>query len=102
MAADRYDADSENGDHVADPSAEALLALLAALDREHNTFVTLTPAAGCDWYASVSLLADGTYEVERRDPARPEPRLTTATDLPALVRELTDWLADRVGPGSRT
>jgi len=46
-----------------------------------------------------SLLDDGTYEVERRDPQWHEHDLTTAADVGRIARELTIWLAARSHPG---
>jgi hypothetical protein len=45
--------------------------LITDLDHTDNTFVTINPAdLDATWYASVSLLDNGTYEVEYRDPRR--------------------------------
>ena len=98
MAADYYDADTENGDHIADPSEDALLMLLQDLSSDGNTFVTINPADDSGWYASVSLLDDGSYEVEHRDPDRHQHELTTSTDTAAIAKDLTAWLADREYP----
>lgn len=98
MAADYYDADTENGDHIADPSEDALFMLLQDLDQHENTFVTINPADDSDWYASVSLRDDGSYEVERRDPSRHQHELTTDADISAIARDLTIWLAARDYP----
>ncbi|MEU4570488.1 hypothetical protein [Micromonospora sp. NPDC023956] len=102
MAADYYDADTENGDHIADPSEDALYMLLQDLDQPDNTFVTINPADDSDWYASVSLLADGSYEVERRDPSHHQHEHTTETDISAIAQDLTIWLAGRDHPGRPT
>jgi len=98
MAADYFDADTENGDHIADPSEDALFMLLQDLAQPDNTFVTINPAGDSDWYASVSLLDDGSYEVERRDTQRRQHDLITTTDINAVARDLTIWLADRQYP----
>ena len=95
MAADYYDADTENGDHIADPSEDALFMLLQDLDPDGNTFVTINPADDSGWYASVSLLDDGSYEVERRDPDRDQHELTTEADTNTIAKDLTIWLAAR-------
>ncbi|MEU7918949.1 hypothetical protein [Micromonospora zamorensis] len=102
MAADYYDADTENGDHIADPSEDALYMLLQELHQPDNTFVTINPADDSDWYASVSLLDDGSYEVERRDPRHHQHAHTTATDISAIAKDLTIWLAGRDYPGRPT
>ena len=95
MAADYYDAETESGDHVADPSEDALLMLFEDLDQEDNNFVTITAADGSDWYAVVSLLDDGRYEVELRDPVCREHELTTVPDPSEAAHDLITWLADR-------
>lgn len=80
MGADYHTADTENGDHIDDPSEDSLFMLIEDLDQARNTFITITPA-GDDpaWYASVTLLPDGTYEVERADP----PTASTTTTPPS-------------------
>jgi hypothetical protein len=94
MAADYYIADTENGDHIDDPSQDALFILITDLDHTDNTFVTINPAdSASTWYASVSLLDNGTYEVERRDPSQREHKLTTQTDRSQIAKDLTIWLA---------
>jgi hypothetical protein len=100
--ADYYDADSENGDHVADPSEDALTMLLEDLDADGNTFLTINPADDSGWYASVSLLEDASYEVERADPDHHQHELTTSTDIAAIAKDLTIWLATRDYPGPPT
>ena len=92
--ADRYDADTEDGVHVADPSEDALLALITGLNTTDNTFVTVVPAEHDSWYASVSLRADGGYEVERSDTGQAR-ELGTETDPRKIARELTVWLTSR-------
>jgi hypothetical protein len=100
MGADYYTADTENGDHVDDPSEDILFMLIEDLDQAGNTFITITPA-GDDpaWYASVTLLPDTTYEVERADPSHSEQHRDTATDPDRIARDLTIWLAARDYPG---
>jgi hypothetical protein len=49
-----------------------------------------------DWYASVSLLADGTTEVEHGDSARDEHHRALVIAGPAdIARDLTAWLSTR-------
>ncbi len=98
MAADHYYADAENGDHIDDPSEDALCTLIDQLDHTDNTFVTVNPADDAAWYASVSLLEDDTYEVERRDARQRIHDLTIDTDKGRIARDLTIWLADRHDP----
>jgi len=100
MGADYYTADTENGDHIDDPSEDALFILLEDLDQAGNTFITITPADDDPaWYASITLLTAGTYEVERADPDRGEQHRDTATDPSNIARDLTIWLAARHYPG---
>lgn len=91
-----YYADAENGGHVDRPSADALAQLISGLDRQGNTFVTLMPDSDDPvWYASVSLLADGVFEVERQDTGTGEHQVTTATDRQAIADDLTNWVTSR-------
>jgi hypothetical protein len=99
MGADYYTADTENGDHIDDPSEDALFMLLSELNQAQNTFITITPAdEDPTWYASVTLLPGGTYEVERADPARGEQHRDTAAGPGNVARDLTIWLAARHYP----
>ncbi|NXY95052.1 hypothetical protein HYE82_11725 [Streptomyces sp. BR123] len=58
MAARYYCADSENGDHVDDPSEDALFLPIGDLNDSENTFVVAQPE-----FASVAVLEEGGYEV---------------------------------------
>src|SRR6266545_1582034 len=81
MAAYYYHADTESGDHLDDPSEDALFDLITRLTPPDNTFITIEPAdEDPAWYASVALLDDGTYEVERRDAHQGVHEVTTETD----------------------
>ena len=100
MGADYYTADTENGDHIDDPSEDGLFMLLSGLNQAGNSFITINP--GDDdpaWYASVTLPPGGTYDVERADPARGQQHRDTATDPSDIARDLTIWLAARHYPG---
>ncbi|WP_326565810.1 hypothetical protein VSH64_28565 [Amycolatopsis rhabdoformis] len=94
-SADYYIADTENGDHIDDPSEDALFMLIADLTRTDNTFLTVTADMNAGWYASVSLLDDGTYEVELHHPDQRENTRTTNTDRNQIASDLTTWLASR-------
>jgi hypothetical protein len=93
----RFTADTENGDYIDDPTRDQVRDLIAGLGRVAGTFITLTPASeDQDWYASVSLLPDGTTEIDRGDPARGEKHTATTTDGPdAIASDLTTWIATR-------
>jgi hypothetical protein len=76
MAAERYHADSENGDHVADPSGRTLTRLIASLDLADNTIVVLTPDSDDPaWFTSVLLLdrvaTTGPFRPQRHEVLRP-------------------------------
>jgi hypothetical protein len=92
-----FTADTETGDYIEDPSEDQVAGLIAALGQAAGTFITLTPAdEDRDWYASVSLLADGTTETDRGDPSRSEKHTGTTTASPAAIaRDLTTWIAAR-------
>jgi hypothetical protein len=90
-------ADTETGDFIQDPTAAQLEDLITGLGQATGTFVTIGPADDSqDWYASVSLLADGTTEVEHGDPSRDEHYRAIVTASPAgIARDLTTWLSTR-------
>ncbi|MEU7826696.1 hypothetical protein [Catellatospora sp. NPDC049133] len=94
MAAEYYHADTENGDYIVDPSEDALFMLIEDLNATDNTFLTIEPPGEEPaWYASVSLLENGVYEVERNHPERRIHELTTETDRGKIAKDLTIWLA---------
>ncbi|SDD86359.1 hypothetical protein [Glycomyces harbinensis] len=102
MAADYYIADTENGDHIDDPSEDALFILISELERPGNTFVVIRPHNGSPaWSASVRLLPDGGYEVERRDDRRGEHRRDPGEDMSRIANDLTIWLAARFRAAER-
>ena len=92
-----FTADTENGDYIDDPTEAQLEQLITGLGKATGTFVTITPADDDhDWYASVSLLPDGTTEIDRGDPARSEKHTVTTTASPAAIAsDLTTWIAAR-------
>ncbi|MFE0581035.1 hypothetical protein [Streptomyces sp. NPDC058874] len=96
MAAEYYCADSENGDHVDDPSEDALFMLISDLNGTDNTFVVVQPDEDDPlWFASVAVLDEGGYEIVRRDTTRREHDITTATSINQIAGDLTKWLAAR-------
>ncbi|MGW6692132.1 hypothetical protein [Streptomyces sp. NPDC054961] len=96
MAADYYCADSENGDHIDDPSEDALFMLIGDLNGTDNTFVVIQPDEDDPaWFASVAVLDEGGYEIVRRDTTRREHEVTTETSIDQIAGDLTKWLAAR-------
>ncbi|MFF4648336.1 hypothetical protein [Streptomyces sp. NPDC001389] len=96
MAARYYCADSENGDHVDDPSEDALFMLIGDLNDSDNTFVVIQPDQDDPvWFASVAVLDEGGYEVVRRDTTRREHDVTVETNTDRIAGDLTKWLAAR-------
>ncbi|MGC5345605.1 hypothetical protein [Streptomyces sp. DT171] len=100
MRAVHYRADSENGDHIDDPSEDALFLLIDDLDVSDNTFVVIRPD-GDDpaWSVSVAVLDRGGYEVVRRDTTHHEHDVVTGTCVDRIARDLTIWMAARDFPG---
>jgi hypothetical protein len=90
-------ADTENGDYIQDPTEHQLTALIAGLGHATGSFLTINPAEDSrSWYASVSLLADGTTEIEHADPDRNEDHRAVVTTSPAdIARDLSAWLSTR-------
>ncbi|MBT2477721.1 hypothetical protein [Streptomyces sp. ISL-94] len=96
MAARYYCADSENGDHVEDPSEDALFMLVGDLNDSDNTFVVIQPDEDDPlWFASVTVLDEGGYEVVRRDTTRREHDVTVESGSDRIAGDLTKWLAAR-------
>ncbi|SEG76055.1 hypothetical protein SAMN05216223_11044 [Actinacidiphila yanglinensis] len=103
MAAARYRAESENGDHIDDPSEDALFMLIEDLNDSGNTFVVIQPDEDDPaWFTSVAVLDDGGYEVVRRDTTRREHDVATATSIDRVARDLTIWMSARDFPGRPT
>ncbi|GLF95447.1 hypothetical protein SYYSPA8_14140 [Streptomyces yaizuensis] len=100
MSAEYYRADSEDGDSIDDPSEDALFMMLSDLNGTDNTFVAIRPDQDDPvWFASVTVLAGGGYEVVLHDTARNEHRSTVSTRIHDIARDLTLWMADRDSPG---
>ncbi|MFI6697150.1 hypothetical protein ACIBLA_36480 [Streptomyces sp. NPDC050433] len=96
VAAEDYGADSENGDHIDDPSEDALFMLISDLNDADNTFVFIQPDEDePDWFASVAVLDEGRYEVVRRDTDRREHDVSVETAIRRIAGDLTKWLAAR-------
>jgi hypothetical protein len=100
MAGGYYHADTENGGHWGDPSEDLLFMLVDELYHPDNTFMVIEPDdTSLNWFASVSLLEDGSYEVEWRDMSRHDHELTVESDHGHIAKQLTRWLAARRYPG---
>lgn len=91
-----YRADSEDGDHVDDPSEDALFMMISDLNDSDNSFVVVQPDEDVPaWFASVAVLDGGGYEIVRRDTTRNEHDVTSATSINDIAHDLTIWLAAR-------
>ncbi|MFJ3311186.1 hypothetical protein ACIPSA_51405 [Streptomyces sp. NPDC086549] len=100
MAARYYCVDSESGDHVDDPSEDALFDLIGELNDSDNTFAVIQPDEDDPaWFASVAVLDEGGYEIVLRDSTRREHEVTTETDIGGIANNLIIWLAGRDFPG---
>lgn len=100
MASGYYHADTEDGSHEDDPSEDVLFMLIDDLYHPRNTFLIIEPDdESQDWFASVTLQDDGTYELEWRDMSRHDHELTVETDRSHIAKELIVWLGERHYPG---
>ncbi|WP_030936096.1 hypothetical protein [Streptomyces sp. NRRL B-24720] len=103
MGAAYYRAESESGDHIEDPSEDALFMLIGDLNDSDNTFVVIQPDEDHPvWFTSVAVLDEGGYEVVRRDTTRREHDVATATSIDQIARDLTIWMTARDLPGRST
>ncbi|MEU9530427.1 hypothetical protein AB0D58_34335 [Streptomyces sp. NPDC048210] len=103
MGAAYYRAESENGDHIDDPSEDALFMLIDDLNDSDNTFVVIQPDEDDPaWFTSVAVLDEGGYEAVRRDTTRREHDVVTETSIDRIARNLTIWMAARDFPGRPT
>jgi hypothetical protein len=103
MGAAYYRAESEGGDHIEDPSEDALFMLIDDLNDSDNTFVVIQPDEDDPaWFTSVAVLDEGRYEVVRRDTIRREHDVATETSIDQIAHDLTVWMAARDFPGRPT
>ncbi|MCB8907675.1 MULTISPECIES: hypothetical protein [unclassified Streptomyces] len=103
MGAAYYRAESESGDHIEDPSEDALFMLIDNLNNSDNTSVVIQPDEDDPaWFTSVAVLDEGGYEVVRRDTTRREHDVATETSIDQIARDLTIWMAARDFPGRPT
>jgi len=88
--------DAENGDGIDDPSEDALSIMIGDLNHTDNTFVVIQPDTEDPvWFASVSLLDEGGFEVELRDMRHREHQLIVQHEASRIARDVTTWLAAR-------
>lgn len=97
MTAACYDARTEAGVHLEDPSEQQLLGLLNDLDEERNSFVIITTARDTNRHAVVSLREDRDYQVERHDAAQGWHEVRTDESAGTIARDLITWFASPVG-----
>jgi hypothetical protein len=96
MGADYYSADTENGDHVDDPSEDGLFMLLEDLRLDGNSFVTITPArAGPPPGTPRSPPPQWHLRSRTRHPARGEHHRDTATTPVARCSAHGRWWRPR-------
>ncbi|WP_432083607.1 hypothetical protein [Streptomyces sp. WAC 04229] len=96
MAAHYYCADSENGDHIDDPSEDGLFMLISDLNGSDNTFVVIQPDEDDPvWFASIAVLDQGGYEIVRRDTTHREHDVTIESSIDRIACDLTKWLSAR-------
>lgn len=90
-------ADTETGEFLDDPTEDQLASLIGGLGHASGSFITLNPTDETQgWYASISLLPDGSIEIAYGDPDTGEAHQAITTNAPAgIARTLTAWLADR-------
>ena len=95
-----FHAETEDGARYDDVSGDFLFALIDDLYHPDNTFVILEPDdESQDWFASVTLQDNGTYEMEWRDMPRHDHELAVETDRGHITEALMRWLAARHYPG---
>ncbi len=77
--------------------------MISGLNDSDNTFVVVQPDEDdAVWFASVTVLSEGAYEIVRRDTTRNEHEVTTATSANDIARDLTIWMTARNFPGRPT
>ena len=90
MTATYYRVESESGDHIENPSEDALFMLIDDLNAVDNTFVVIQPDEDDPvWFTSIAVLDEGGYEVVRRDTTRGEHDVVTETSIDRIARDLT-------------
>ncbi|GII33464.1 hypothetical protein [Planotetraspora mira] len=88
-------AETEGGELIVEPSEDALYEMIIELTAPDNTFVIVEPDEDDPaWFASASLLDDGTYEVEYRDTVRRRHELSVGSDPDRIARDAAVWVAN--------
>ncbi|MEV7325656.1 hypothetical protein [Streptomyces sp. NPDC093970] len=101
MVATYHRADSENGDHIDDPSEDAIYMLIDDLNDTDNTFVVIQPDEDDPaWYVSVAVLDSGGYEIVRRDTRNREIDVSTGKNISDIAHDIVLWLKGRSRPRS--
>ncbi|MFJ8040344.1 hypothetical protein ACIRBX_07530 [Kitasatospora sp. NPDC096147] len=103
MAADYCSADSETGDHIDDPSEDAIFMLVDDLNDTDNTFIVIQPDEDDPaWFASVAVRDEGGFEVVLRDSQRREHEVVVEESIDRIAKGLTMWMAGRNRSGGPT
>lgn len=88
-----YFAESENGDHIDDPSEGALFMQIGDLNGTDNNSIVIKPDVHPAWFASVADLEQGVNV--RRGPTHHEHDVTVEINGDWISGDLTRWLAAR-------
>ena len=95
-----YQARTEGGQAIDDPSEDDIFELITELADPDNTFVAIQQLVDDPpWRAVVTLLPGGGFEVEYRDRAGPEHRVITETSPDRIALDLIVWVSSVVRNG---
>ncbi|MGW0574737.1 hypothetical protein ACWD25_01955 [Streptomyces sp. NPDC002920] len=84
--------ETESGDRYEDPSEDHIFDKVVELTWPENTFFTIEGVTG-GWYVVVSLLDDGNFEVEYRNPPLREHRIESAGAASDIAHDVIVWIA---------
>lgn len=84
--------ETEDGERYADPSEDHIFDVTNSLRWPDRTYFTIEED-GADWYVVVTLLEEGGYEVEYKNPARSEHRVQGGATPSDISHDVTIWIA---------
>ncbi|MGW4624248.1 hypothetical protein [Streptomyces sp. NPDC004592] len=84
--------ETEDGSRYEDPSQDHIFDKVEELAWPNNTFLTIEGTES-DWYVVVSLLEEGTFEVEYKNPQRREHRIEAGGTPSTISYDVTLWIA---------
>lgn len=84
--------ETEGGQRYGDPSQDHIFDMISGLEWPDETFFTIE-GVNSDWYVVVTLLEEGGFEVEYKNPARREHRIESEDSPSNISTDVIVWIS---------